>query len=47
MNKKAYNLNKLDKLFKLYAYLLQGKNSAYYWHYSGSYDKLKKEVQNV
>ena len=36
------NTRKLDKLFKLYAFLLQGKAGAYYWHYSHDYDILKK-----
>lgn len=44
MEKKTCNLKKLDRLFTLYAYLLQGHAGAYYWHYSGVYDKLKAEV---
>jgi len=44
MNNKDYNLYKLDKLFKLYAYLLQGKAGVYYWHYSLEYENLKAEV---
>ena len=46
MDKNTYNLKKLDRLFILYAYLLQGKEGAYYWHYSLDYEVLKKDVQN-
>ena len=38
------NLKKLDKLERLYGYLLTGRAGAYYWHYSLDYELLKKEL---
>jgi len=44
MIKKIINLKKLDKLERLYGYLLTTGNGAYYWHYSLDYELIKKEL---
>jgi len=44
MKNNKYDIKILDKLFKLYAFLLQGRAGAYYWHYSLEYEKLKSKV---
>jgi len=41
---KKVNLRKLNRLGKLYGYLLVSGNSPYYWHLWTEYEQLKKEL---
>lgn len=45
--KKKVDLKRLNRLERLYFYLLKGRAGAFYWHYSKDYEDLKKVMITI